>query len=429
MDRREMNNMKTKREISLERAAELKSHIDDYLEARKKIPKGLELSEQIQQSKARILEILGGTEEDWNDYKWQLSKRISDADTLSQIINLTEKEKNEIEKVGSQYRWAISPYYASLIDFDDKYDPIKLLSIPTACEIIEDIGESDPMGEEFTNPAGSITRRYPDRLIINVTNECAMYCRHCQRRRNIGQQDKHKTKEIIKESIEYIRNNSEIRDILLTGGDPLTIPDDRLEWILQELRSIPHVEYIRIGSRVPVTMPQRITDELVDMLKKYHPIYLNTHFNHPKEVTEESKKACEKLVNAGIPLGNQAVLLNGINNDKYVMRCLNHELLKIRVRPYYIFHAKHVKGTLHFNTSVDDGIEIMEYLRGYTSGMAIPTYIINAPSGNGKTPILPQYMISRGKDHIMIRTWEGKIFKYENHPTIDIKEILGDSDE
>jgi glutamate 2,3-aminomutase len=412
-----------KKLISLKRAEDLKTKIQDYLDIKDEIPKGLELADKINESKRRILDVLGGSEEDWSNYKWQLTNRISDAETLSKIINLSEVEKKLISKVGKKYRWAISPYYASLMDTDDKYDPIRLLAIPSVIEIVEDSGDNDPMAEEYTNPAGSITRRYPDRLIINVTNECAMYCRHCQRRRNIGQQDEHKSTEVIKQSIEYIKNNNEIRDILITGGDPLTLPTDRLEWILKELKEIPHVEYIRIGSRTPVTMPQRIDDELVNMLKKYHPVYLNTHFNHPKEITKESKEACERLANAGIPLGNQAVLLNGVNNDKFVMRCLNHELLKIRVKPYYIFHAKHVKGTAHFNTSIDDGLEIMEYLRGYTSGMAIPTYIVNAPKGQGKTPILPQYLISRGKDYIMFRTWEGKVIKYENHPTVDIKDV------
>lgn len=413
-----------KREISLERAQELKSRISDYLVARDNIPRGLLMEEKFKKSKEKILQLFGATEEDWKDHKWQLKYRIKDAKTLGKIINLSEDDERHIAEVSKKHRWAISPYYASLIDSDEKYDPIKLLSVPTGAEVIEGTGERDPMAEEYTNPAGSITRRYPDRLIINVTNECAMYCRHCQRRRNIGNKDEHRPTNIIQQSIDYIRDNPEIRDVLITGGDPLTLPTQRLEWILQELKSIEHVEYIRIGSRTLVTMPQRINDELVNMLKKYHPIYINTHFNHPQEITKEAKEACEKLANAGIPLGNQAVLLNGINNDKYVMRCLNHELLKMRVRPYYIFHAKHVEGTKHFNTSIDDGIEIMEYLRGYTSGMAIPTYIVNAPRGQGKTPILPQYMISRGKDYVMIRTWEGKIIKYENHETKNIKDLI-----
>lgn len=418
-----MKEQKLKRKASLERAEVLRKSIDDYLKIRDSIPKGLELEDEYKKNKKHILKVLKANEEDWNDYKWQLKNRVSDIETLNKLIDLSDEEKSSIEKVGKKYRWAISPYYISLMHKNDKYDPIRMLSIPSIIEIVDEVGDNDPMGEEYTNPAGSITRRYPDRLIINVTNECAMYCRHCQRRRNIGQVDNHTNTELINESINYIKNNPEIRDVLITGGDPLTLSDDRLEWILKSLKEIPHVEYIRIGSRTLVTMPQRITDSLVDMLKKYHPIYINSHFNHPKEITTESKEACEKLANAGIPLGNQAVLLNGINNDKYIMRSLNHELLKIRVKPYYIFHAKHVKGTTHFNTSVDDGIEIMEYLRGYTSGMAIPTYIINAPKGQGKTPILPEYLISRGKDYIMIRTWEGKVLKYENHPTIDIKKV------
>jgi lysine 2,3-aminomutase len=418
--------MWSSREISLNRAAELKSRIDGYLNIKETIQKGMseEVQNNYRRSKKILLEYFNANEEDWNDYKWQLSNRISDAATLSLILNLSDREKKEIEEVGEKYRWAISPYYACLIGPDDKYDPIRLLSVPTYAEISSSSGESDPMGEKFTNPAGSITRRYPDRLIINTTNECAMYCRHCQRRRNIGESDCHRNDKDILESIEYVRNNPEVRDILLTGGDVLALSDSRLEWILKQLREIPHVEIIRLGTRTPVTVPQRITDELVDMLKKYHPIYLNTHFNHPKELTPEAKAACEKLANSGIPLGNQAVLLNGINNDKYVMRLLNHELLKVRVRPYYIFHSKHVEGTTHFNTSVDDGLEIMEYLRGYTSGLAIPNYIVNAPNGLGKTPLMPQYLVSRGPDFVMIRTWEGNVIKYENHPTKDIKDII-----
>ncbi|WP_155485990.1 glutamate 2,3-aminomutase [Paraclostridium sordellii] len=416
--------MDEKNRVSLERAKELKLRIEDYIKIKDSIPKGLEQEEQINKRKNNILNILGASESDWNNYKWQLSNRITDVDTLAKILNLTQKEIDSIREVQSQFRWAISPYYLSLINPDDSYDPIKLMSIPTYIELDDEISDLDPMGEEFTNPAGSITRRYPDRLIINVTNECAMYCRHCQRRRNIGQEDCQKSRDIIKESIDYVRNNEEIRDVLITGGDPLTLNDSMLEWIISELRSIKHVDYIRLGSRTLVTMPQRITDEFCDMIKKYHPIYINTHFNHPMEITKETKEACEKLANSGVPLGNQAVLLNGVNNDKYLMRALNHELLKVRVKPYYIFHSKHVKGTSHFNTSVDEGMEIMEYLRGYTSGMAIPTYIINAPKGKGKTPLLPQYLISKGSDYIMIRTWEGEVVKVDDHKSVNIKEAI-----
>lgn len=419
--------MNEKNKISLERASELKSRIEDYIKIKDKIPTGIKNEESIKHRKRKILEVLNAKEEDWDDYKWQLSNRITDVDILSKILSLTEKEVENIKNVQSKFRWAISPYYLSLIEPNNPYDAIKLMSIPSSVELDESISDLDPMGEEFTNPAGSITRRYPDRLIINVTNECAMYCRHCQRRRNIGQEDCQKSKEVIKESINYIKENTEIRDVLITGGDPLTLNDDMLEWIISEIRKIDHVDYIRLGSRTLVTMPQRITDEFCNMIKKYHPIYINTHFNHPMEITKETKEACEKLANNGIPLGNQAVLLNGVNNDKYLMRCLNHELLKIRVKPYYIFHSKHVKGTTHFNTSVDEGMEIMEYLRGYTSGMAIPTYIINAPKGKGKTPLLPQYLISKGSDYIMIRTWEGEVVKVEDNKSVNIKDVIDKS--
>ncbi|MDQ2086176.1 glutamate 2,3-aminomutase [Herbivorax sp. ANBcel31] len=412
----------TKREIALKRAEELKNRIKDYNDVKDTIPRGMSSTqeEKISEKRKQISSLLNATENDWNDWKWQIKNRIHSIDLLSKIIELDNDEIQTIKKIEEKFRWGISPYYASLID-DDPFNPVKLQSIPSHHELHEE-GDSDPMGEEYTNPAGSITRRYPDRLIINTSNICAMYCRHCQRRRNIGTSDNHTATELLKESIEYVRKNPEIRDVLITGGDPLTMSDSTIDWLLGELHSIPSVEYIRLGSRTLVTMPQRITDDLINILKKYPPIFLNTHFNHPLELTKESKAACDKLADNGIVLGNQAVLLNGINNDKYVMRLLNHELLKCRVRPYYIFHAKHVSGTTHFNTSIDDGIEIVEYLRGYTSGLAIPTYIVNAPGGNGKTPISPQYVVSRGKDHVKIRTWEGKVFDYPNHPTKNIKE-------
>jgi lysine 2,3-aminomutase len=411
-----------KKQIARNRADELENRIQDYLDVKDTIPRGMAPTQQgkSEEKKEKILAHLKGTEENWNDYRWQLKNRISDVDTLRKLISLDEEEVEAVRKVAAKYRWSISPYYLSLIDDDNRYDPIKLQSIPMVAELMKE-GLADPMGEEYTNPAGAITRRYPDRVIINVTNQCAMYCRHCQRRRNIGSDDHHTSRKVLEESIEYIKAHPEIRDVLVTGGDALLLSDATLDWLLGELHATQSVDYVRLGSRVLVTMPQRITDKLVDILKKYPPLYINTQFNHPKELTREAKEACDKLVNAGIPLGNQAVLLNGINNDKHVMRLLNQELLKFRIRPYYIFHAKRVMGTTHFNTSVDEGIEIMEHLRGYTSGMAIPTYIINAPQGHGKTPIAPQYLISRGKNSIKIRTWEGKVFDYPNRPTPDIE--------
>lgn len=415
---------KTKRQIALERADILTKRIVDYLDIRKSIPKGLERSEKNTQRKREFLAILSATETDWNDWHWQLRNRIRDVNTLSNFIALSEANKAHIEAVSRVFRFAVSPYYLSLIEPDDFFDPIRLMALPSVCELDDKKMDLDPMKEEFTNPAGCITRRYPDRLIMNVTNECAMYCRHCQRRRNIGETDMARPRPELEESLEYIRNHSEIRDVLVTGGDPFTLSNQRLEWILKELRKIAHIEIVRFGTRTLVTMPQRITDKLCTMLAKYHPVYVNTHFNHPQEITLEAKKAAERLASAGIPIDNQAVLLNGINNDKYVMRCLNQELLKIRIRPYYLFHAKTVQGTSHFQTSVDDGIEVMEYLRGYTSGLAIPAYIINAPGGKGKTPILPEYVLAHEENKFVIRTWEGEIFQIDNQPTKNLKELL-----
>ncbi|WP_034630445.1 glutamate 2,3-aminomutase [Desulfotruncus alcoholivorax] len=403
-----------KRQVALERADELKSHIKDYLQESRNIPTGLKLEHTFQSKKKQILNYFGATEDDWSSWQWQMRNRISDIDTLSELLNLTGAEARQIEMVSKKFRWSVSPYYLSLMETDNSQCPVRMQGIPSIKELQDCWGKEDPMAEEFTSPAPRITRRYADRLIINVTNQCAMFCRHCQRRRNIGEIDRPAPLDEIKAALQYIRKNSEIRDVLITGGDPLTLSDDWLDWILSELDAIPHVEIKRIGSRTPVTMPQRITQELCDMLERHHPLYLNTHFNHPKEVTAEAMKATRMLAKAGIPLGNQAVLLKGINNNPHVMKKLNHELLKIHVRPYYIFHAKPVKGTTHFITTIQEGLEIMENLRGYTSGLAIPQYIINAPGGGGKTPLLPQYLISMGKDYAMIRTWEGKIFRCSN---------------
>ncbi|MEW6624986.1 MAG: glutamate 2,3-aminomutase [Bacillota bacterium] len=407
-------NEQRKREIALERAEQLKQRITPYLQAKENILTGFDLSEKSQETKERILKFFSANESDWNDWRWQLRNRIEDVETLEKLVELSAEDKEAIKRVGAVYRWSISPYYLSIMDPGDPHCPVRLQSIPSIMEINDPYGKEDPMAEEFTSPAPRITRRYPDRLIINVTNQCAMFCRHCQRRRNIGETDKAAGMEQIQEAIDYIRANPEIRDVLITGGDPLTLSDDKLEWILSELRAIPSVEIIRMGSRTLVTMPQRITPEFCSMVEKYHPLYINTHFNHPKEVTPETLKAARMLAKAGVGLGNQAVLLKGVNNNPHVMKKLNHELLKIHVRPYYIFHAKSVKGTSHFVAKVEDGIEIMEHLRGYTSGMAIPWYIINAPEGHGKTPILPQYLVSLGKGYVMIRNWEGKVFKYPN---------------
>lgn len=403
------------RTISNQRAIELGKYNAPFEAARARIIKGTDkaFTERYQEQKARLLALFHATGEDWDDWRWQFRNRIDDADVLAEILELDNRTISDIKRVGDRYRWAITPYYLALIDPKDKHDPVRLMSVPSLEELDME-GDPDPMDEEHTNPAGVITRRYPDRLILNVTNACAMFCRHCQRRRRIGERDVDSRADLIDESIGYIAAHPEIRDVLITGGDALALSDAMLESIISRLRAIPHVEIIRLGTRMVVTLPQRVTPELVEMLRKYHPVYVNVQFNHPQEMTPEAKKACGMLADAGVPLGNQMVLLDGVNNDKYVVRVLNHELLKARVRPYYMFHAKQVIGTRHFQTSVDDGIDIMEHLRGYTSGMAIPTYIINAPGGRGKTPILPQYILEKDDETITLRTWEGKIIKYPN---------------
>jgi glutamate 2,3-aminomutase len=404
-----------RRKLALARARELRNRISDYLAVEKSIPTGYRLRERINGQKEKILSLLGGSPQDWQDWRWQLRNRITDVDILAKIVELTPEEIEDIRRTGEKFRWAISPYYASLMDPQDPRCPIRLQAIPSIRELMDQGGSMDPMAETLTSPALGITRRYPDRLIINVTNQCAMYCRHCQRRRNIGETDRNTPRKSLHEALDYIRANPEIRDVLLTGGDAFLLDNKTLDWLLSELKAIPHLEIIRLGTRTPVTMPQRVTDKLCGILERHHPVYVNTQFNNPVEVTEEAAAACARLAKAGVPLGNQAVLLAGINDDCHIMKKLNHELLKIRVRPYYIFHAKPVKGTSHFGTKIETGLEIMENLRGQTSGLAIPNYIINAPQGYGKTPILPDYLLWLNEEKAVLRTWEKRVFEYPNN--------------
>lgn len=400
------------RQLSLQRAAELSGKANEYLEAKKRIPRGMEMQDQFDDSKKRLLEHFQANEDDWNDWKWQLDHIISDVETLSKVINLSEQDKKDLTLLTRKYRWAASPYYTSLMDPNDIYDPIRLMGLPAMAELADESGEMDPMGEEFTNPAGCITRRYPDRLIINVTNQCANYCRFCQRRRNIGQVDHHKPKWMLEKSIEYIRDNPEIRDVLITGGDSFMLDDHMLEWLICSVRAIPHVEVIRLGTRSLVTLPQRITPALCDILKKYHPIYVNTHFNHPKEITPASIKACTNIVDAGIPLGNQSVLLRGINDNTKIMKDLLLKLVKMRVRPYYLYQCDLSQGLGHFRTQVEKGVEIIRNLTGNISGYAIPKFVIDSPHGGGKVPINPEYVISDDGGEIVMRNYEGKIYTY-----------------
>ena len=401
--------MDEKRKISLERADELKDSIGNFLEFKQKFMEETETKRNAKRKehKQAILDYFQADENDWNDWRWQIKNRISSEETLGHFLKLSEEEKETIRNISHKYRWATTPYYLSLMDFNNQNYPINKMAIPSAFENDES-GKLDPMKEEYTNPAPCITRRYPNRLIINVTSSCPMFCRHCQRRRRIGEVDQHAKWEDIEAAIEYIRQNTEIRDVLITGGDPLTLTDETLEKVISGVYHIQHVEIIRIGTRVPVTMPQRITGELVNMLKKYHPLFVNVQFNHPGEITEESMAACNRLADAGIPLGNQMVFLRGINDNKYVVQLLNEELLQARVRPYYIFHPKQVVGTKHFQITVDEGLRIMKYLRGHTSGLAIPQYILNSPEGLGKVPLLPKYIEESDETHVKLKTWEGK---------------------
>lgn len=344
---------------------------------------------------------------DWNNWKWQLQNRVQTAEQIKEIFDISQYEFEQLKKVSEKFRFAITPYYLSLIQNFNKSDPIYLQCIPQIDELCS-VGQIDPMDEINNNPAGAITRRYPDRVIINVTNSCASFCRHCQRRRNIGEKDIFKNESCLEESFEYIKNHPEIRDVLITGGDPLTLSDSYIENILNKIRCIETVEIIRIGTRVPVTLPQRITNDLIAVLKKYSPIYMNTQFNHPLEITEESSKACLNLAENGIILGNQMVFLKNINTNYHTLQLLNQLLLKIKVRPYYIFHPKDVIGTKHFSISIADGIHIYEQLRGNTSGLAIPTYILNAEHGLGKIALNKDILKCADPNGIAIlETWEG----------------------
>lgn len=401
-----------KRSTAQERAEELKRHAAEFTAARARIDTGYSIQDEARETKERIKALLGATEADWRDWRWQLKNRINDARLLARIIRLTDKEVEQIERVGAELRWAISPYYVSLMSLTNAWGPVRRQAIPSILEITDYSGSDDPSGEEYTSPVDAVVRRYPDRLIINTTNQCAMFCRHCQRRRNIGQNDRRTPRAQLEEAVAYVRDNEEIRDVVITGGDPLMLSDGTLDWLLRELSGIEHVEITRIGTRTLVTLPQRITDELAAIIEKYPPIYINTQFNHPREVTPEAARAADKLIRAGAVLGNQAVLLKGINNDPHVMKALSHELLKIRIRPYYLFQAKQVRGTSHFITPVEEGLEIMRSLRGFTSGLAVPSYIISAPDGLGKVHVTDVNAWRAADGELFLKTWEDEIVPY-----------------
>jgi lysine 2,3-aminomutase len=352
-------------------------------------------------------------DEKWNDWRWQLSRRLNTVEEFEQVLPLTESEKKALSTEGL-FRVEITPYFVSLIDPDDPNDPIRKQVIPTAGEILPFTGMmEDSLAEDRHSPVPGLVHRYPDRVLMLVTTQCASYCRYCTRSRIVGDPSANFSRAEFELQLEYLRRTPQVRDVLLSGGDPLTMAPKILEELISRLREIPHIEIIRIGSRVPVFMPMRVTDELCAMLEKYHPLWMNIHVNHPNEITKELEEACIKLSHAGVPLGNQSVLLAGINDCVHVQRKLVHDLVRIRVRPYYLYQCDLVEGAGHFRTPVAKGIEIIEGLRGHTSGYAVPTYVVDAPGGGGKIPVMPNYMISASDHKVALRNYEGFITAYE----------------
>lgn len=352
----------------------------------------------------------------WTDWHWQLKNSINRVSTVETLlgIKLDASERRKVEMTLRKFPLSITPYYLSLIDAKDfRNDPIFRQAFPDPKELeIDKCDMADPLSEDKDSPAPGITHRYPDRVLFHISNVCSMYCRHCTRKRKVGDTDSIPDRNQIRRGLDYIRKTPAVRDVLLSGGDPLMLSDQYLDWILTELRQIEHVQVIRIGSRMPVVLPYRITDELVDMLKKHHPVWLNTHFNHPREVTSSSRAALKKLADAGIPLGNQTVLLAGVNDCVRIIRSLVHKLVQNRVRPYYLYQCDLAEGLSHFRTPVGKGIEIMEGLIGHTSGFSVPTYVIDAPGGGGKIPLNPNYLISLSTNKVVLRNYEGVITTY-----------------
>jgi lysine 2,3-aminomutase len=350
---------------------------------------------------------------DWNDWRWQLRNRITTLDQLEALLPLTKEERLGVILAGHHLALAITPYFFNLIDRNDPNCPIRRQVVPRVEETQPAPWESvDPLGEDEHMPVPGLVHRYPDRVLFLVTDRCAAYCRYCTRSRVVSGVGELQLHTEFDAAIRYIREHTEIRDVLLSGGDPLLFSDDRLEHILSQLRAIPHVEFLRIGTRIPIFLPQRITPELCAMLRKYHPLWVSIHTNHPREATAEAREACGRLADDGVPLGNQAVLLRGVNDSVPVMKELMHKLLMMRVRPYYIYQCDLVQGTHHLRTSVRKGLEIIEGLRGHTTGYAVPQYVIDAPGGGGKVPVGPDYVLAYDKQRVIIRNYEGKVFEY-----------------
>jgi lysine 2,3-aminomutase len=352
-------------------------------------------------------------DDQWNDWRWQLSHRLNTIEEIERIINLTEEERKALA-TKHLFRVDITPYFISLINGEDRNDPIRRQVIPTAAELEPFAGMMvDSLAEEAHSPVPGLVHRYPDRVLMLVTTQCASYCRYCTRSRIVGNPHAQFSRSDFEVQLEYLRNTPQVRDVLLSGGDPLTLAPATLEYLLESLRKIEHIEIIRIGSRVPVFLPMRIDQSLTDMLARFHPLWMNIHVNHPNEITQELAQATDRLTRAGIPLGNQSVLLAGVNDCVEIQRKLVHDLVRIRVRPYYLYQCDMVAGAGHFRTPVAKGLEIIEGLRGHTSGYAVPTYVVDAPGGGGKIPLMPNYQISASDHKVVLRNYEGYITTYE----------------
>ena len=353
------------------------------------------------------------TDTQWNSWRWQIQNSYTNFSKLSEILDIGNVEDVDFLKKSRKLPLRITPYYASLLYGKPATYALAKSVVPSKQELILSPGEeSDPLHEESMCPVENLVHRYPDRVLMLSTGFCSVYCRYCTRSHMVLKDKKHYGIKAWERSIDYIRNNPAVRDVIISGGDPLTMPDSHIEFLLSSLRSIPHVEIIRIGTKVPMVMPQRITLKLTKMLKKYHPLYLSIHCTHPDEITPEVTEACNRLANAGIVMGSQTVLLKGVNDNVETMTELMHALMKVRVRPYYIYQCDPVPGSLHFRTPVSKGIEIIQGMRGYTSGYAIPHYVIDAPGGGGKIPLLPDYYQGRDGDYVMLKNFEGKPFRY-----------------
>ncbi len=365
-----------------------------------------------------------GLMQSWRDWHWHLRHSVRDLDTVEKILGITfpETQRRELERTLEKFPLSVTPYYMSLIDpANYANDPVFRQAVPSACELnVEPHDMADPLAEDKDSPAPLITHRYPDRVLFHISNVCSMYCRHCTRKRKVGDVDSIPSDDQFEAGLDYIRKTPAVRDVLLSGGDPLMLPDERLDHVLGALREIPHVEIVRIGTRMPVVLPFRITDKLVTMLRKHHPLWINTHFNHPRELTASARQALARLADAGIPLGNQSVLLAGVNDCPRIMKTLVQRLVRNRVRPYYLYQCDLAEGLDHFRTPVGKGIEILENLIGHTTGLCVPTYVIDAPGGGGKIPVMPNYLLSWSTNRVVLRNYEGVITTYkepDSYPT------------